>query len=44
VQVHEEIRLGGTIQRAVHHMLGLCPVTNTKEGVGEPTREPAVPG
>ena len=44
VQVHEEIGLGGMLQRAVRHLLGRCPVADTVEGVGEPAGQPAVPG
>ena len=44
VQVHEEIGLGGVLQRAVRHLLGLGPVTDAVEGVGEPAGQPAVLG
>ena len=44
VQVHEQVGLGGVLQRAVRHLFGLCQVTDAVEGVGEPAGQPAVLG
>ena len=42
VQVHQDIRLGGMLERAVGHLLGRRPVTHPVQGVGEPAGQPAV--
>ena len=44
VQIHEEIGLGGVLQRAVGHLLGRGPVTDAVEGVGEPAGQPVRAG
>ena len=44
VQVHQDIGLGGVLQRAVRHLLGRGPVADAVQGVGQPAGQPAVPG
>ena len=44
VQVLDDVGLGGVLQRAARHLLGLGQVADAVEGVGEPAGQPAVPG
>ena len=44
MQLHDQIGLGGVLQRTVRHPFGLHQVTDAVEGVGEPAGQPAVLG
>jgi hypothetical protein len=44
VQLYDQVRVGGVVQREVRHPFGLYQVAGAVEGVGESASQPAVLG